>query len=362
MIESGRFGDKKVLLIDKQLKNKNDRTWCFWEEEPGTFESIVFRKWAHLTIAGENVSHTFRIDPYQYKMIRGIDFYEYCLARIKKNENFQIVTGEIDKIDQDDKTAFVSVNGKEYKAQFVFNSLLQEQPPERNRFYYLLQHFKGWRIRTSENVFDPHSATLMDFRIDQQPGTTFLYVMPFSQNEALVEYTVFSNQPLNDEEYNNGLRNYIKAFITPGDFQILEEEFGIIPMTNNRFNAHNGRIINIGTAGGQTKGSSGYTFRFIQKHSAEIVDSIIKTGSPLLKGKPASRFRFYDSTLLNILHHRKYPGSEIFLTLFQRNRPQDVLRFLDNETNLFQELQIISTLPKRIFLKAGLQEIIRSKP
>ena len=48
MINSTSFVDKKILIIDKESKTKNDRTWCFWERENGFFESIVFRKWDHL--------------------------------------------------------------------------------------------------------------------------------------------------------------------------------------------------------------------------------------------------------------------------------------------------------------------------
>ena len=35
MIHSGKFSDKKILIVDKDDKQKNDRTWCFWEKEPG---------------------------------------------------------------------------------------------------------------------------------------------------------------------------------------------------------------------------------------------------------------------------------------------------------------------------------------
>ena len=44
MIKSGKFSDKKILLIDKEPKTKNDRTWCFWEKGNGFFENIVAKK------------------------------------------------------------------------------------------------------------------------------------------------------------------------------------------------------------------------------------------------------------------------------------------------------------------------------
>ncbi len=42
MIQSGKFANKKILLADADTKNKNDRTWCFWEKQEGLFEPIVY--------------------------------------------------------------------------------------------------------------------------------------------------------------------------------------------------------------------------------------------------------------------------------------------------------------------------------
>lgn len=33
--------DKKILLIDREIKNQNDHTWCFWEKEKNPFEEII---------------------------------------------------------------------------------------------------------------------------------------------------------------------------------------------------------------------------------------------------------------------------------------------------------------------------------
>ncbi|HRG94308.1 MAG TPA: lycopene cyclase family protein, partial [Chitinophagaceae bacterium] len=138
---------------------------------------------------------------------------------------------------------------------------------------------------------------------------------------------------------------------------ITEIENGIIPMTNYRFPAVDGRIIFLGTAGGQTKASSGYTFQFIQKHSARLVNSLIKKGNPFVSrpGGPA-RYRFYDSVLLHVLKNGLVPGDKVFTDLFKKNKPQRVLRFLDNESSLGDELKIVSSLPTWPFLKAAIRQ------
>ena len=356
MIRSGKFSGKRILLVDREEKNKNDRTWCFWETETGIFESIVFKKWKQTWFHGDNFSACFDLDPYEYKMIRGIDFYAYCFELIRRQNNVEIVNGEVTEIAENSSGAYLLVSGITYQADFLFNSILFSKPQLKTNEYYLLQHFKGWIIETNENCFDPAKATLMDFRTAQSHGTTFIYVMPFSEKRALVEYTLFSPSLLQNEQYEQGLEEYIRQHLKIKDYNIIESEQGVIPMTNHRFIRNKENIINIGTAGGQTKASSGYTFRFIQKNSAAIVQQLINTGDPFIQNEKG-RFHFYDSILLNILYHNRLPGKGIFTDLFKKNKTQTVLRFLDNESSFAEELKLISSLPTWPFLKAAFRQI-----
>jgi len=259
-------------------------------------------------------------------------------------------------MNSDGRDSFLVVDGKTISAGYIFNSIIFEKPKLKKDEYWLLQHFRGWLIETNEKIFDPSQATLMDFRVDQSQGTTFVYTIPFSENKALIEYTVFSSSLLPQQEYDEGLKNYIKNILKTENYRVIEEESGIIPMTNFRFPLHMGNIVNIGTAGGQTKPSSGYTFRFIQKHAEAIVKQLTLTGKPFISGNK-KRFHFYDSVLLNILHNNKLKGSDIFTALFKKNEPRHVLRFLDNESSLGEELKIISSLPSLPFIRAAIQQI-----
>lgn len=354
MIASGQFSDKKILLIDKEEKNKNDRTWCFWETTVGFFESLVYKKWQQTWFHSDDFSRLLSLPPYTYKLIRGADFYEYCFSIIRQQKNITVLTGEVKQVTSNEKESFVLVNGQKIQAGFIFNSILFDQPLLKKNEYHLLQHFKGWVIDTDEPVFNSEQSTLMDFRVDQQHGTTFVYVMPFSPTKALVEYTLFTHQLLTTKDYDEGLQQYIRQFIFTGKYKITEKEYGVIPMTNYRFPSRQGNIFHIGTAGGQTKASSGYTFQFIQRQSAAIVEQLINTGQPFYKNG-TGRFHFYDSVLLHILYHKNIMGKRIFTDLFKKNKPQPVLRFLDNESSLKEELKIISSLPAMPFLKAAIK-------
>lgn len=349
MIQSGKFTARKILLIDKEPKSKNDRTWCFWENGNGFFEDIVYRKWPTVNFYSHTFSSPLQIAPYAYKMIRGIDFYNYCFEIIRKQQNIEIIYGTV-KFDA--HTILVDDVILETNKAIVFNSLYS-LPPKESGVIILQQHFKGWIIETETPSFSLGQATLMDFRVHQDYGTTFTYLLPLSETKALIEYTLFSENLLSPTQYNDGLKTYLQDVLKIKNYKIAEEETGCIPMTSARFNfLENGRY-NIGTAGGQTKASSGYTFRFIQKNSDKILAQLL-SGQPLSQlEKPSGRFHFYDTILLRILKENKLKGSDIFSQLFERNKATQVLKFLDNETSIAEELKIISSLPTIPFLKAA---------
>jgi lycopene beta-cyclase len=355
MIYDRKLAGKKILLIDKNSKDSNDRTWCFWQKGKGLFESIVYKQWQRLCFYGEGFSHELTIAPYQYKMVRGIDFYDYCLKIIGQHENVDILFEKVDSVFSDTTTGVV-VNGQKIYADYVFNSILFKKPKLSRSDSWLLQHFKGWVIETKESYFTD-AATLMDFRTDQRFGTAFCYVLPFNRNKALIENTVLSTELLQQEQYEEGLRSYIKDVLKIPVYEIVEKEFGVIPMTNFKFPSRHNNIIHIGTAGGQTKGSSGYTFQFIQKQSTAIANVLAITGKPFVQTTPG-RFNFYDSVLLKVLLKGSVSGEKIFSDLFKKNPVNKVFKFLDNETSLSEELKIISSLPTMPFLKAGLRQMI----
>ena len=358
LMQHKAFDSKHILVVDKAPKDQNDHTWCFWEQEPGMFEPVVHCKWQQVHFYSAYYSGLVNLSPYQYKMIRSVDLYRFVMQEATKHPNITFKYGNVDAAGNEGNNGLVIVDGERHIADYVFNSILFAPPSVPAGKHYLLQHFKGFVIETKEAAFNAAEATLMDFRVSQQHGLTFVYVLPVSENRALVEYTLFTANLLAGHEYNEALHNYIKTYLHIKEYTIAEEEFGIIPMTNLNFVKQVGKVINIGTAGGQTKGSSGYTFQFIQKHTAKLVSSLLKYGYP--KNEESfmdKRFKMYDSTLLNILSNQTMPGDKIFADLFQKNPSDRVLRFLDNESTLEDEINLMGTLPQGVFIKAAFREL-----
>ncbi|MBV9961870.1 MAG: hypothetical protein JO072_06440 [Parafilimonas sp.] len=362
MMHHSLFNDKKILLIDKAEKSLNDKTWCFWEQQSGIFEDIVYHRWQQIDFYSNDFSARFDLLPYQYKMIRSIDLYTSVLDEAKHHPNIDIVYEDILLVENVANAAVVKTIANEFCADYIFNSIIftdwKPQALLQKHTYVLLQHFKGWLIETNKAAFDERIATFMDFRVEQNKGTSFVYVLPMAKNKALVECTLFSENILQQHEYDAALKNYLQSYLNIEDYNVIHTEFGIIPMTNFKFSKGEKRIINIGTAGGQTKSSSGYTFQFIQKHSKKIINALINQNDPLNIKVNASRFYLYDSILLNVLSNKKMSGDKLFAQLFKNNPIKVIIKFLDNETNFKEELKIMNSVSLTTFLPAAIKEVI----
>lgn len=364
MMQDPFFNHVSILLADRDEKNRNDRTWCFWEQQPGLFEPVVSCAWEEIDFHAPGFSGRFQLSPYRYKMIRGIDLYRYVLEQAALRSNITIVQGEVSGMQDAGNEAILTINGQYYSARYIFSSILpgstlQQQAAQKGH-HYLLQHFKGWLIKTPAPFFDRQAATFMDFRISQDNGAAFVYVLPTSSNTALVEYTLFTENLLADETYDATLQHYLTYFLQCKEYSIITQEKGAIPMTSYVPAAPGKRIVLMGTAGGYTKGSSGYTFQFIQKHTAAVVELLKQQKQPVVSHPLLyKRFRLYDATLLQILQGNKMEAREIFAALFKANPVQAILRFLDNETSLQEEWKLMHSLPSRVFLPAALREIMR---
>ena len=360
LMDDPDFFAKKVLVIDKERKENNDRTWCFWERGKGYFESILHRTWNDVVIKSVENSLTLAMDAYRYKMIRGIDFYQYCFKRLLSAGNIDYRVEHVSDISNNNGlvTITTAAGSLEVNAGFVFSSVFAKPDIIQNK-YYLLQHFKGWVITTKSDTFTPSRALLMDFSVDQKNyPAAFAYVLPLSATQALVEYTIFSEDVLAQEAYDSALEKYIRHNLNIEEYSVDHSEFGVIPMTNHQFPLYKNSVYYIGAAGGQTKPSTGYTFQFIQKQAAHLASVLTRGGNI----KPvhalfSSRFYWYDSILLNVLSTKKMKGSDVFMRLFQRVPASLIFKFLDNETSFLEELKILRSMPAGKFLPAAIKEI-----
>ena len=176
------------------------------------------------------------------------------------------------------------------------------------------------------------------------------YTLPFSKNKALIETTWLSDledQSLRD--YDLQLENYIKNNLGIKNYKINFTEKGAIPLFCPSLRNDN-KVINIGSAGGMTRLSTGYTFLNIQEHSRYIVKNIdnINTAKIFSLGK---KYQFLDKVFLRVLKKNPEKMPKIFYNMFKTSS-NTIIKFLSNKSNIIEDINIISKMPKLIFLKA----------
>lgn len=344
--------DRSILIVDKETKNTNDRTWCWWTDQPTPLDGIAYHVWPKLRFASYGLDRSWDLAPFRYQMVRGIDFYQHARAELARH-NVTFLTGAAE-VEDGQAGVSLRVNDQLYPARWAFDSRFRpDQLLTTPRYNRLMQHFTGWIIETEEPVFDPLTFTMFDLRTPQRGGVTFFYVLPFSERRALVEYTLFSPQLLAPQEYESALRDYITHTLCINEFQLEEHESGIIPMTDQPFPRRLGEnILAIGTPGGRVKASTGYAFARIQRDSARVVQSLLLHGHPFAIPPDRPRSRFFDRIILDVLAHEPQRGREIFSEIFSFNPPQRVLKFLDDRTSLLEDFQILNTPAPRPFLRA----------
>lgn len=344
---------QKILLLDRRPKDQNDRTWCYWSSEAPTYQSAQKFSWDQLEFFSKDDYQVQSIAPYQYICIRGIDFYEEVSQVIRLNPNVDWRIEKVTSLENQSQGAKVYTDQGSYQAKMVFNSIPLNQKPIPSDSLFIRQHFYGFFIETEKDVFDDLKVRLMDFRVPSEKDVRFFYILPFSPNKALVEFTVFSDTVFKTETYQKHIESYIAQQLGIEKYQITEQERGIIPMTDFAFPRHQGKhILNMGTVGGMTKPTTGYTFKNIQRDALQIVQSLRQNQLHYFNPQKSRRFRFYDRLLLYLMKNEPHTIEAIMRSLFLSNDHRRVLKFLDEKTYLYEEAQIFLHLPWMPFLRS----------
>jgi lycopene beta-cyclase len=367
LAQEPRLASQRVLLIEPEAKDQNDRTWSFWADEPTPFDGLAVGEWDKIAFRSPGFERVLSLGEYRYRTIRGLDFYQFVhRALATRPAQFTLLHGRVAALEN--MPAGVrgrTEAGQEFTARYAFDSRPPAITPQPAKYRYQLQHFVGWEIETARDVFNPEVVEFMDFRGPQQHEARFVYVLPFGPRRALVEYTLFSAQMLAREEYEAHLLDYLQNSLglAPGDYRITGHEVGAIPMTDHPLPARVGaHIINLGTRAGRAKPSTGYAFRRIQAQSARLTAALATTGQP-----PADvtgdrwQFHFFDTLLLDIMQRQGETTRDIFAQLFARNPVARILHFLDEKTGWADNLRVMNSVSAMPFLRS-IGHVLRGQP
>ena len=352
MLEDAWFVDKKILLLDKADKKTDDKTWSFWEKGSGKWDGIIEKSWGKGKFNTKDKSIDLDLAPYVYKTLPSINFYNYARATIAKATNIDWIQEEIIEVT---KREYIEIEGqqKNYIANQVFDSRIDKGfAKEQDKYFTIQQHFKGWLIETEKPVFDTSTFVMMDYQVKWEDSASFTYILPFSPTKAMVEFTLFTPDLIEYDAYDELLKKYIQEVLKIDQYHITKVEYGIIPMSDYPFQKANREgIMKIGTAGAHVKPSSGYAFKNMEKVAQKIISNL-KNKQPPTKGILNKRFYFYDSLYLDVLVNHNELGESIYTDMYSKNSIQQIFKFLDEETSLWEEFKLIISFKFSPFLKA----------
>ena len=326
-----KLKDKTLAIIEPRKEYKRDKTWSFWKVAPHNFDDCVKKNWDNFSVNIPGKTNYLECKNFPYQSIDSGLFYEKIRNKLKKNENI-----------------FFFKNIEEINKQnsLIFNSV----PNIKKNYLNLWQHFCGVEIKTDNDIFDEKIFNLMDFDCEQRESVHFFYTLPYEKNRALVETTWLSKMNDNSQkDYENQINNYIKNNLKIKNYEITYKEEGAIPLFYP-LNKNEKNKINIGTAGGMTRLSTGYTFLNIQEHSKYIRENIDNI-SNAKKFEIDRKYQFLDEIFLRVLEKNPEKMSDIFFRMFKTS-PKTVIKFLSNKSNFLEDLSIIFKMPKLIFIKA----------
>ncbi|NJP51834.1 FAD-binding protein [Streptomyces sp. SBST2-5] len=357
-----RRGDLTVTVVeppDGPLRPP-ERTWCYWAAGPDDFAGALEATWSRLRIHGrDGTGITVDPAPLQYRMLRSAPFERLVHSALGRNPRTTLLRATAETVREVPGGAEVRCTApgggtRILRAARVFDSRPPRVlPPART---LLLQHFRGWFVRTAADRFDPAVADLMDFRVPQpRHGLAFGYVLPLAADHALVEYTEFSRTPLSRPEYEAALEHYCRSVLRLGLYTVEAAEQGVIPMTDARFPRRAGRaVFRIGTAGGATRPSTGYTFAAVQRQSRAIAAALAE-GRDRVPPPHGRRALAMDAVLLRALDTGRIDGPDFFTRLFGRTPAERLLRFLDGATTPREDLGIGLHTPVGPMLRTALE-------
>ncbi|AMR27996.1 hypothetical protein A0257_13450 [Hymenobacter psoromatis] len=367
LAQEPRLADKRVLLIEPEPKDQNDRTWSYWADEPSPFDALAAGEWQNIAFRSPGFTRVLNLGKYRYRTVRGLDFYQFVhQALAARPAQFTLLRATVTNLRNTRRWGVRAITDKgEFTARFAFDSRPPAITPNPAKYRYLLQHFLGWEIETTRDVFDPAVVEFMDFRGEQQHEARFMYVLPFGPRRALVEYTLFSAKMLDKSEYEAHLLDYLQNTLqlTAADYRITDTEVGAIPMTDHPLPTGVGaHIINLGTRAGRAKPSTGYAFRRIQAQSVRLVAALAATGLP--PRDPTGdrwQFRLFDTLLLDIMQRRGETTRDIFRQLFERNPVERIFRFLDETTSWADNLRVMNSVAPGPFMRS-IGHALRGRP
>lgn len=340
--------DEPVVVVDDGSHRIGTMVWSSWADRPSLLDAAVSRRFDRVQVHAAGQTRTLDLGRYHYQVVRGEDLEQVVRRMLEPLPRFGFRPGHVDGIADGDQ---VIVDGEPVSARWVFDSVLGslDRPPVDAQLA-----FRGWRVRTERPVFDVGTPTLFDFRTAQAGAAAFVYVLPASEHEALVEHTAFTapGTTLDAAIQRAALSEYLEHVLRAESHVVLHEESATLPLSAGTVERRRGDVLTIGTEAGMVKAGTGYAYQRVQRDSAAIARSLARHGHPFDLPQPHARHRLFDGALLDVVTRDPAELERAFAALFRGSSAEPALRFLDERTSIAEETRLFAGMRAGVYLAA----------
>ncbi len=334
-----------ITIIDPTFTT-TQKHLCFYTDDEGLTDGFVAREYTSIAMrkaGGNKISK--RIQGDSYKLLDWKALHASTLNMCVASNQVTLVRGECLACNERDNGAEVKLKtGEIISALHAFNATGLGRISSD-----CYQQFQGAIVQTKRDVFDPAEAMLMDFNIHSKSNeqVTFKYVLPYTKNRALVEFTVIGPSILPWNVISDQLNNMLNT-----DYEIDSidnYERGIIPMSSILPLDENTEYITyIGLSGNKQRRSTGYLLQFLLDDLKTI--SLDQPSQITVKNQHHFR-QTLDSIFIKALLHNPSKAGTWFTKMLKASTADTFLEFMFKPLTLSRFLPILKALPKLPFIK-----------
>ncbi|HEY8592836.1 MAG TPA: lycopene beta-cyclase CrtY [Sphingomicrobium sp.] len=214
--------DVELLLVEQERTFGGNHTWSFFDtdvplQQRWLLDGLVHRRWPDHEI---RFPARQRVIPLGYNSIRSRDL-DAATRRVLGPHQYRLGTS----IQEVSEAEVVLGSGERIGADAVLDA---RGPSEMTGLDLGWQKFVGRVYRFAEG-HRCERPVIMDATVDQQDGYRFVYLLPFTATELLIEDTYYSTSTqLDRQALGNGI-DQIAAKIGNAPQQV-EEETGVLPV------------------------------------------------------------------------------------------------------------------------------------
>ena len=347
-----------TVVIEPQTPKQRNCSWGLWALDQQTQQLAQSTKgrWRRWQLIDDHSRIIHSSNQYSYLSLSSAAYLTDCEAQLR--EPVSLLRESVTALHSEHQQTIVETSQGQLSANTVYDS----RPPKLID-NGLRQHFLGWHIQTKAPIKDADIATLMDFRVDQSRGLHFIYALPYSDHQLLIESTLISTSVESQDWY----RSAIECWLRDNNIEIAQligEEMGVIPMDTLVSDSpalatkDQPLITTIGAASGAVRRSSGYAFQHIQQQMSQLAAGIAK-GNMAVPTPLSSGLTTMDNIFNGVLISSPDLAVSLYMRMAKALNGDQFARFMLGQATTSDWLRVISAMPKGPFLRQLLKQILK---